>query len=247
MVACQKEKWPDANFSGGSHVTVKRLKEVLGDPVYGFTKPALQSQPPTDRELAPSVLTESLASHVDTAVHSSSNSSNKPAALVGRGNAVGVAAHDSGHATRPAASGNVKVSLCGSALDFSPLDVGQRDVKLMIEDYRGSATPAKSVEHVPLTPVSVSSSPDPPHVWFASARELLAALQATCNNIEGAAKMAFPDLVDVGYRQYFLVKQENEHLRDATPNPSLVAIPGDNRLILFVESVSLFPRGENKL
>lgn len=108
--------------------------------------------------------------------------------------------------------------------------------------YCGSATPAKSIEHVPLTPVFVSLSPDPPCVWFASAQELLAALQETCNNIEGAAKMAFPDPVNVGYCQSFLVKQENEHLRDATPSPALVAILGDNRSMLFVESVSSFPR-----
>ncbi|KAF8230292.1 hypothetical protein L208DRAFT_1378558 [Tricholoma matsutake] len=74
-------------------------------------------------------------------------------------------------------------------------------------------------------------------MWFASDQELLAALQETCNNIEGAAKMAFPDPVNVGYCQSFLVKQENEHLRDATPSPALVAILGDNRSMLFVESI----------
>ncbi|KAF8240674.1 hypothetical protein L208DRAFT_1374216 [Tricholoma matsutake] len=171
MVARQKEKWPDTDFSGGSHVTVKRLKEVFGDPVYGFTKPALQLQPPTNRELAPSVLMKSLTSHVDTVVHSSSNSTNKPAALVGPRD--GVPANDSGHVTRPVASGNVK--------------------------------------HVPLTPVFVSLSPDPPRVWFSSAQELLAALQETCNNIEGATKMAFLDPVDVGYHQLILFVESHKH------------------------------------
>lgn len=47
LVARQKSKWPGGKFNGGSHVTAFRIKDVLGDPTYGFTKAPSPSPLPT--------------------------------------------------------------------------------------------------------------------------------------------------------------------------------------------------------
>lgn len=38
LVTRQISKWPGGKFKSGSHVTVSRIREVLGDPTYGFTE-----------------------------------------------------------------------------------------------------------------------------------------------------------------------------------------------------------------
>ncbi|GLB45439.1 hypothetical protein LshimejAT787_3500090 [Lyophyllum shimeji] len=173
LVNRQKAHWPDARFHGGSHIKKARMVEVLLDPAYKFTKPA---------NLV------STTSHVDDAEMDPPADDQNTS---GAASACTISNQD--------ASGAISTQETGASPSATP---PAESVRLMINDFRSSRPPAKSVETVPLVRIQATESARAGY-WLASAKELVTQLQGTCSALRGAVRVAVPDPVDSDYRQYF--------------------------------------------
>ncbi|KAF8054909.1 hypothetical protein FPV67DRAFT_1459718 [Lyophyllum atratum] len=228
LVKRQKACWPDARFHDGSHTKKGRIVEVLLDPAYKFTKPA--------------TLVSTAAHEVDDPPAHEVDDPPAPddQNMSGAASAFTIGNQDASEAIRTQESGTRSPSAT------PPAEI--KSVRLMINDFRSSHLPAKSVETVLLARIQATEGARAGY-WLASAKELITQLQGSCSALHGAVRVAIPDPVDSEYRQYFATtSRDNEKLEEAVLRPVTISVPNDNLLKLFVEQagISHVPRGRKR-
>ncbi|KAJ7461060.1 hypothetical protein FB451DRAFT_1268834, partial [Mycena latifolia] len=207
FVARQSDKWPGPDVYDGKSTSVKRLRNVLLDNRYGFTKPATSS-----------LVHKSLHRHQHRYylhVHFSESNLNPR------------------RTKRKICQICQTRSPTASCLKFKKEQrLPSQWIKLFIEDTRGTSTAKISQELCLFVVDTVDCTPGE---WRAELRDLLVELQQSNAAITGPVRLSCRDHEQPEYWVPFVKVTDDALLDEAETFPEFVLIPSSNHLEIHVE------------
>ncbi|KAJ7433782.1 hypothetical protein FB451DRAFT_1313225, partial [Mycena latifolia] len=212
FVARQSDKWPGPDVYDAKSTSVKRLRNVLLDSRYGFTKPA------TSSVVHESVTPPSTPPFQRVQPEPEKNKEKDLSNLLDSESDRELPQIQESHLFYPTDS----IEQC----------LPSRWIKLFIEDTRGTSTAKISQELCLFVVDTVDCTPGE---WRAELRDLLVELQQSNAAITGPVRLSCRDPEQPEYWVPFVKVTDDALLDEAETFPEFVSIPSSNRLEIRVE------------